>query len=175
MGDAINKFLLTICKKPYPVECFAINFGRWESESSKDENVVECHGHFHLHITEEVVDKMERKQDINGYAMYPAMHGKVNDPIQYALKNCKELETSRLSSLEIASINQELVDLNKKLNEMDKKLDKKFDEMDKKFNEKFDEMDKKFNEKFDEMNKKLYTFMESFSSLKTENGGVVNN
>ena len=36
-------------------------------------------------------------------------------------------------------------------------------------------MDKKFNEKFDEMNKKLYTFMESFSSLKTENGGVVNN
>lgn len=164
LGDVINKFLLTICKKPYPVKCFAINFGKWESESSKDENVVECHAHFHLHITEEVVDKMERKQDKNGYAIYPAMHGKVNDPIKYGLKNCKELETSRLSSLEIARINQELVDLNKKLDEMDKKLDKKFDEM-----------DKKFNEKFDEMNKKLCTFMESFSSLKTEKGSLVNN
>ena len=57
-----------------------------------------------------------------------------------------------------------LVDLNKKLDEMDKKLDKKFDEM-----------DKKFNEKFDEVNKKLDTFMELFLSLKTEKGRVVNN
>lgn len=145
----INKFLLKICKKPYPVECFAINFGRWESETSKDENVVECHGHFHLHITEEVVDKMEQKQDKNGHAMYPAMHGKVNDPIQYGMKNCKKLETSRLSGLEIVRINQELVDLNRKLDEMDKK--------------------------FDEMNKKLTTFMESFSSLKKENRSIVNN
>jgi predicted metal-binding protein len=149
LGDAINKFLLIICKKPYPVECFAINFGRWKSESSKDENVVECHGHFHLHITKEIVDKMEQKKDSNGYAVYPAMHGKVNDPIQYGMKNCKKLETSRLSGLEIVGINQELVDLNRKL----------------------DEMDKKFNE----MNKKLTTFMESFSSLKKENGSVVNN
>ena len=80
---------------------------------------------------------MEQKQDINGHAMYPAIHGKINDPIQYGLKNCKELETLRLSGLEIVSINQELVNLNRKL----------------------DEMDKKFNEKFDELNKKLYTFI----------------
>jgi len=149
LGDVINKFLLIICKNPYPVERFAINFGKWESETSKDENVIECHDHFHLHITRKVVHKMEQKQDINGHAMYPAIHGKINDPIQYSLKNYKELETSRLSGLEIVSINQELVNLNRKLDEMDKK--------------------------FDEMNKKLTTFMESFSSLKKENGSVVNN
>jgi len=57
-----------------------------------------------------------------------------------------------------------LIDLNNKLDEIDKKLDKKFDEI-----------DKKFNEKFDKINKKLDIFMELFSSLKIEKGSIVNN
>ena len=36
------------------------------------------------------------------------LHGKVNNPVQYGPKNCKKLETSRLFSLEMVNVNQEL-------------------------------------------------------------------
>ncbi|GET04029.1 hypothetical protein GLOIN_2v1783898 [Rhizophagus clarus] len=38
-----------------PIERFAINFGRWESETAKDKKAVDCHAHFHLHLNKEVV------------------------------------------------------------------------------------------------------------------------
>jgi hypothetical protein len=47
---------------------------------------------------------MEQKKDVNNAYYYRAIHGKVNDPFQYSMKDCVELETLRLSSLEINAI-----------------------------------------------------------------------
>jgi hypothetical protein len=98
----------------YPVECYSINFGSWESETAKDKNALECHAHFHLHLNKVVVHNMEQTKD------YPAIHGKVNDPFQYRMKDCVELETLRLSSLEI---NANYNSLREKIGDQGKKID----------------------------------------------------
>ncbi|RHZ78086.1 hypothetical protein Glove_168g254 [Diversispora epigaea] len=97
-----------------------INFGKWKSETAKDKKAIEFHGHFHLHLNKNVVYAMEKKKK-NEY-LYEYMYGKVNDPVQHGLKNYKKLETLRLFNLEMVYINQGFVDLNKKLDGMDKKM-----------------------------------------------------
>lgn len=96
LEQAVNEFLRGLCNNPYPVEGFAFNFGKWESAEAKDSNAIECHGHLHLQLTQNVVSIMEDK--------FNAMRGKVNDPTNYGFKNCTELETERLVGLELLSI-----------------------------------------------------------------------
>ena len=31
-----------------------LNFGKWESEEAKDPNEIECHGHLHFQLTQNV-------------------------------------------------------------------------------------------------------------------------
>lgn len=93
----------------YPIECLSINFGHWESATAKDVNSLECHGNFHLHVIKEVVNKMENNTDINGAELYPVIRGKINDPKQYVLKNCKKLEMSRLFSLEMTNVMRRII------------------------------------------------------------------
>jgi hypothetical protein len=82
----VNNFLKKFCvNNLYPVECFALNFGKWESAEAKDQFAMECHGHMHLYIVLDVARKMESD--------YDSMKGKLSDPINYSLQNCIELET----------------------------------------------------------------------------------
>ncbi|GES82044.1 hypothetical protein GLOIN_2v1782595 [Rhizophagus clarus] len=110
-----NRELIT-----YPVECYSINFGSWESETAKDKNALKCHAHFHIHLSKVVVHNMEQKKDINNHYYYPAIHGKINDPFQHRMKDCVELETLRLSSLEI---NANYNNLRKQIEENGKQIE----------------------------------------------------
>ncbi|CAI2201632.1 18754_t:CDS:1, partial [Funneliformis geosporum] len=101
LKEVVNELLWKFREQTYPVECYAINFGSWESETAKDKNALECHGHFHLHLNKVVVHNMEQEKGTDNLPIYPAIHGKVNDPYQYRMKDCVDLETLRLSSLEI--------------------------------------------------------------------------
>ncbi|CAG8581365.1 5243_t:CDS:1, partial [Diversispora eburnea] len=71
LDQAVNVFLKNLCNDPYPVEGFTMNFGKWES-------AMECHGHLHLQLTQNVVMKMENK--------YDAMRGKLNNPTNYGFQ-----------------------------------------------------------------------------------------
>ncbi|RGB22566.1 hypothetical protein C1646_677744 [Rhizophagus diaphanus] len=98
--DVVNKFFGKFQPNEYPVNCFALNFGEWESEESVDRYAINCHGHLHLQLKLELVKKMEEK--------FLAMRGKVDDPTHYGLKDCQELETSRLLSMENSRISHKL-------------------------------------------------------------------
>lgn len=121
VDNVVNQFLKKF-HLSYPVECYAINFGRWESETAKDKNALECHAHFHIHLDKNVVLGMEQKKDNNGEYYYRAMHGKINDPVHYGMKNCKKLETSRLSSLEMIDVRKDVSGLVDKVNGLDAKV-----------------------------------------------------
>jgi hypothetical protein len=98
----------------YPVECFAMNFGEWESEEAVDKYAKNCHGHLHIHLEIGLAREMEKN--------FTSMQGKVNDPIIYTLKDCKMLETSRLMSLEVSSMRQEISSIKQELSDVKKKL-----------------------------------------------------
>ncbi len=75
-----------------------MNFGGWESENAKDKNAVDCYRHLHLYLKLDVVRIIESK--------YPGIHDKVNNPYQYGLLDCIELETYQLHNLEISEVKE---------------------------------------------------------------------
>ena len=108
--------------KRYPIDGFAMNFGKWESELAKDKNAVDCHGHLHIYLKLETAKKMEEK--------YKSMQGKLEDPYNYDLLDCAELETLRLHSSEIPEIKKDVKEIKKRLDQIDKKIDNRLNKMD---------------------------------------------
>ena len=51
------------------------------------------------------------------------VQGKLEDPYNYNLLDCVELETQRLHSSEISEIKKDIKEIKKKLNNIDEKID----------------------------------------------------
>ncbi|PKY53461.1 hypothetical protein RhiirA4_471676 [Rhizophagus irregularis] len=84
-----------------PVELFALNFGSWEALETRNKQAKE----------------------------FTAMYGKINNPKQYGIQNCMELESRYLISSEISALNTKVDRLENKLDLVVEKIDKVFSKL----------------------------------------------
>ena len=111
--NTIETVYTTLSKKinAFALEGIAVNFGKWETASAKDESeyALDCHGHFHMHLSRVAVNTLS---DIDGWK---AIHGRVKHPENYLDKDIHELEVRRLFPLENSVIWGELGSFRKDL------------------------------------------------------------
>ena len=111
--NTIETVYTTLSKKinAFALEGIAVNFGKWETASAKDESeyALDCHGHFHMHLSRVAVNTLS---DIDGWK---AIHGRVKHPENYLDKDIHELEVRRLIPLEKSVIWGELGSFRKDL------------------------------------------------------------
>ncbi|RUS23330.1 hypothetical protein BC937DRAFT_87341 [Endogone sp. FLAS-F59071] len=142
LKQLVSEFLLLECGTDigYPVERFAANFGKWESQTFKDDHATDCHAHLHVHLMPKAVEKLESK--------FTAIQGKVNDPVHYGIQNCIELETRRLTGLEVG-------DVKKSITRLENKLEERMTELEKKLEERITGFEKKLEERMTALENRL--------------------
>lgn len=145
LKQLVSEFLLLECGADigYPVERFAANFGKWESQTFKDDRATDCHAHLHVHLTPKAVEKLESK--------FEAIQGKVNDPVHYGIQNCIELETRRLTGLEVGDVKKGITKFENKLEERMVELEKKLEERMTGFEKKLEERMTTFENRLEKM------------------------
>eukprot|EP00731_Ephydatia_muelleri_P006195 Em0003g443a len=111
--NTIETVYTTLSKKinAFALEGIAVNFGKWETASAKDESeyALDCHGHFYMHLSRVAVNTLS---DIDGWK---SIHGRVKHPENYLDKDIHELEVRRLIPLEKSVIWGELGSFRKDL------------------------------------------------------------
>ena len=104
--NTIEIVFTTLSKKinACALEGIAVNFGKWETASAKDESeyALDCHGHFHMHLSRIAVNTLS---DIDGWE---PIRGRVKHQENYLEKDIHELEVRRLMPLENSIIWGEL-------------------------------------------------------------------
>ena len=104
--NTIETVFTTLSKKinACALEGIAVNFGKWETASAKDESeyALDCHGHFHMHLSRIAVNTLSHIDS------WKAIHGRVKHPENYLDKDIHELEVRRLIPLENSVIWGEL-------------------------------------------------------------------
>jgi hypothetical protein len=83
------------------IERVVINFGTWEQQISKDDDLMDCHGHVHIELTLPFVQKTTWK----------ALQGRTDKPPSYEEENADVLETKRLLGFEMTSLRAEIIDI----------------------------------------------------------------
>ena len=95
--DNIYKYIQTLCKLSGNslLEGIAANFGKWETASADDDSdyAMDCHGHIHMYLSRDAVDKLSALDEKCGWR---AIHARIKNPDTYLESDCHDLEVCRL-------------------------------------------------------------------------------
>lgn len=80
------------------VERIVMNFGLWELERNKNEDLKECHGHIHFELTLDFVSSSIAHKELS------CIHHRIEDPLDYLLEDANCLERDRLNGGQIQSL-----------------------------------------------------------------------
>ncbi|CAF1197435.1 unnamed protein product [Rotaria sordida] len=95
----------------WPVDAIAINFGQWESASSREKYAINCHAHAHFLLTLDFIDECNDN-------FFRSLKGRQKAPPNYLYENAKLLEHERLLSYEMQAYQKDMRSCLMKIKEM---------------------------------------------------------
>ena len=103
----VYSIIVSETKVGQPVQGVGINFGKWETGNSNDTSkyAVDCHAHLHLILSRAAIDILCKEAGCKGLC------GRVEDPEDHLLRDCNELETNRILSLEHKTLDKKVDNL----------------------------------------------------------------